>query len=346
MYPDATTSTVTPAFAPGRAHVRPTGPSRDADPLSIVRTEPAARDLWSEIYERCPYATYFHSPAWADIWSQYDHGWRPDPLRVVFSDGRQAIVPWSVLEADGWPRRHASSPAGTFGGWISTDALTPAHGRLLQRVLIATPSLTWRVNPYDPIASALSGRGLAEDTHSIDLRMGRRALDEHWRRCGTMHASVRRAHRGGVQTTSGTTEDDWRDYHRLYGLSLSRWGDRVTSRYSWPLFSLLRAQPESTVRLWLARLDGEAIAGAVVFYTARHVVYWHGAADASRFNLRPVMLLMHDVVTDAMTRGYWWFDFNPSGGHASVERFKRTCGGRPLSAPVVVTAAPAIGGHA
>jgi hypothetical protein len=49
-------------------------------------------------------------------------------------------------------------------------------------------------------------------------------------------------------------------------------------------------------------------------------------------------LLMAEAIRDASLRGYRWFDFNPSGGHAGVQDFKRRFGAIPLAAPVIRTA--------
>ena len=87
------------------------------------------------------------------------------------------------------------------------------------------------------------------------------------------------------------------------------------------------------VRLWLAFCDDNVIAGALCFYAKRHVVYWHGAAYSDKFTSHPAQLLMREIIADACARQYWWFDFNPSGGHNGVREFKAKFGVENLSCP-------------
>ena len=53
------------------------------------------------------------------------------------------------------------------------------------------------------------------------------------------------------------------------------------------------------------------------------------------FHLRPVNLLMCEIIKHSCDRGYSWFDFNPSGGHEGVTAFKKSFGAEALPCPVV-----------
>jgi hypothetical protein len=307
----------------------------------IRALDEATPKRWQEAWDASNSATFFHSPAWFGIWHDYTSGeWRAEPILARFADGREAVVTLARrVDAATGRSFSVSSPAGTYGGWVSADPLTPAHARRLQRLLVAMPGLVWRVNPYDPSVAGLDPDGQRdEQTMVVDLRAGFESIVRGWRRSGSMLRAVRRARRSGLETVVAGTRDDWHAYFGLYRLSLARWGARATSDYGQPLFERLAAEPRSHVRLWLVRHEGRPVAGAVVFYAKRHAVYWHGAADGRAFPMRPINLLMHDVMADAAARGFWWWDFNPSGGHAGVARFKRGCGGRPLPSPVFETA--------
>jgi hypothetical protein len=256
---------------------------------------------------------------------------------VAFSDGLEAVIVLS-RSGTGSDASHASSLAGTFGGWLSEQPLMPDHGELMQELLLTKTHLVWRKNPYDPMATLLhpAPREEQDQTIYIDLRPGESAIRQRWSgSCGPMLRSVRRARQHGIETRNASSRKDWEDYFELYEMSLARWGDRVSSRYQWGLFEALMEKP--CVRLWLVCHDSRQVGGALVFYARRHVVYWHGAADAKYFSHRPINLLMHDIILDAVKSGFWWFDFNPSGDHKGVREFKLRCGGLPMSSPVVLT---------
>ena len=93
------------------------------------------------------------------------------------------------------------------------------------------------------------------------------------------------------------------------------------------------------VRLWLAELDGQIIAGALCFYAKQHVVYWHGAALTEHFRVRiedvpsePVehelSLFMEDTVwpQEGKLEEY----VRRSGDHYAVEFNQRNSGRRQL----------------
>lgn len=303
--------------------------------LQISGIEIASPEQWDYFYRTCNYATYFHSPWWAQTWVEYSEGrWVPEPLHVTFSDGREAVIVLS-RSGNGSDASHASSHAGTFGGWLAEQPLTPDHGRLMQDLLLTKTHLVWRRNPYDPMAGLLdpAPREEQDQTISIDLRVGKEEILRRWHT--RMLPDVRKARRCNLATKEAATLEDWESYFVLYEMSLARWGDRASSRYDWGLFEALRKKPQ--VRLWLVSNDVTPVGGALVLYAQRHIVYWHGAADAGWFSHCPINLLMHDIILDAVRRGYWWFDFNPSGGHKGAKQFKLRCGGVPMSSPVVLT---------
>src|SRR4030095_5310926 len=117
--------------------------------ISIVDIRSASPVEWDEIWNLCEYATYYHSRKWAEIWNIYTLGaMRPDPKLVTFEDGKKALLPISCETRNkGLVKNYISSPAGTYGGWISSDRLTLDHAVRLSNFLTNTlGNLYWRIN--------------------------------------------------------------------------------------------------------------------------------------------------------------------------------------------------------
>lgn len=308
--------------------------------LTLAKVAAASAEEWDRTWRACGCATWFHSRDWSEIWSAYQLGkTRPHPLSVNFSDGRRVLLPLTSRKAlKGLAKRFLSSPGGTYGGWISSDELAPAHARVLVEFLTRQLGpLDWRLNPYDPVLRELSVPGARDDeTHALDLRPGFAVISEEWSHGqAALARKVRKAVREGVTVAAAETEQDWRAYFDVYVKSLTRWADQATSRYRWSLFEELFRRRSPHQCLWLARREGQVIAGALCFYSRAHAIYWHGAALEEFFPLRPVNLLMHDAIRDACERGCAWFDFNPSGDHEGVKAFKKSFGAQALPSPVV-----------
>lgn len=307
---------------------------------TIVWARPATDAEWDQLWGGCEYATYFHSRGWAEVWSEYSRGRvRPAPLLLELPDQRRALLPLSRERVfRGLMTRVLSSPAGTYGGWISDTSLDDAHGQLLTEWLLQRHRLlVWRQNPYAPGPAATGAGWKHEDTQVLDLSVGFDAVMQRWNR--GHRSGLNKAKRSGVTTRLACSARDWLDYYAVYEDSLRRWGGAASSRYDRRLFEILqhRADSDDNIKLWLATHQDRIVAGAICLQGPVSMVYWHGAALEQYFDMRPVNLLLHDAIRDAAERKLAWFDFNPSGGHAGVEHFKAGFGAQPRSAAVLAS---------
>lgn len=302
----------------------------------VDELRPALEEEWDAAWQGCPHATFFHAREWAEIWQRASGGrLLPAPRLVRFADGARAVLAACAEQAGRFgPPRLVSAPAGTYGGWLAAGPLSEGQRDWLCEWLLARSELRWRGNPFEPgLAGRLGTRARADETHVLRLESDGDAVLRRWSK--GHRAAAKQGEREGVEVRLAKDEDDWRAYYEVYQDTLRRWGDGASSRYDWDLFRELARSDSGRVALWLAERDGEALAGAVCLHAPRHVAYWHGAARADAFRLRPVHRLLAAVVRDACARGREWFDFNPSGGHAGVRAFKSHFGCEVLSSPVV-----------
>ncbi len=205
--------------------------------LSLEGIRPARPEEWDDTWQSCGYATYLHSREWAEIWSAYTKGSTCPAARVAaFSDGLKALPLSRQTSYSGAVKRYISSPAGTFGGWISKHELKPAHARLLSDYLTRTfPCLCWRLNPYDPLAQAIPiNHAIADETQTCNLEGG---FDTVYRLSRKGHRqNARKAIKLGVTVRQADTIGDWNSYYEAYQDSLRRWVGHVSSQDGWDLF--------------------------------------------------------------------------------------------------------------
>ena len=305
--------------------------------LRIIGERQATSDEWDSIYADCDYATYFHSREWAETWQKYTQGnLRPDSKIILFSDNTLALLPFSSRRVlRGFLKQYISSPAGTFGGWLSLNALSKRHGALLhEHILAHYKNLSWRINPYNSVEAAFSVRGAQSDeTDVLNLNSGFEPVFKSWTK-GHISAA-RKARKLGVDVREAKTLQDWKVYYKIYEESLARWGESASSRYNWLLFQHMHDLSSPNIKLWLATHENTIVAGALCFYAKQHVTYWHGAVLSAFFKLRPVNLLMYEAIKNSCDHGYQWFDFNPSGGHEGAKAFKKSFRGQELLCPVL-----------
>lgn len=291
---------------------------------------------WNDFWLNCPYSTFFHSRQWAEIWENYSrHKIIPDPLAITLSDGAQVLLPFSKEKIyKGIASRHISSPAGTFGGWLSNEHLDQRQQEVVLNFLRENyKNLIWRSNPYENYFS-VSGYNsvIKDDTQSLDLSVGFDVVERGFSQ-GNRRA-VKEALRTSVEINTAENKQDWQEYFLVYRDSLERWGEQATQVYDWNLFKFIMQLDSRYCRLWLARFRNTIIAGALCFYSPVQVVYWHGAALSDYFYLRPVNFLMNKIIQHAVESTYKWFDFNPSGNLEGVKTFKRSFGARSMESKV------------
>ncbi|MFQ5700211.1 MAG: lipid II:glycine glycyltransferase FemX [Acidobacteriota bacterium] len=278
-------------------------------------------------------ATFFHTPLWHRLVVRTFPRYRDVSLGATLASGVRVVVP--LLEVGrhvkGLFRDHVSTFAGCYGGPIADGPLEDRERSAIQAALLGQPRLAQlqlTSNPFGADPVELEDHVAREDFTQV-LRLGPGCSSVLGGFSDSNRRSIRKARRLGVTIRAAETLADYRAYYGVYEDSLRRWGQRATSRYPVGLFEqghrLAREHP-GHLKLWLAEHEGDVIAGAWVFYWNRHGVYWHGGTMERFFPYRPSNLLQAEVIKDACERGFLYYDFNPSGGHEGVVRFKRSFG--------------------
>ena len=304
--------------------------------VRIADMRPATAEEWDRAWASSGCATYFHSREWAEIWAAYSGDrMRPAPRLVSFTDGNQAVLPLTVRRsASGLVSTVFSSPAGTFGGWISPGVLSRDHCVLLTSLMSRKLGpIIWRLNPYDECAiSVKPGSAKADHTRALDVTVDFADVFRLWSK--GHRAAVRQAQRSDASVRIASKASDWQEYFEAYTDSLRRWGTKASSRYAWDLFKIIQERESEWVHLYVCEHKGEVVAGALCLLSPTHVAYWHGATKEAHMPARPANLLLYHAIQDACAGPQTWFDFNPSGGHLGVESFKKSFGTSVKGAPV------------
>lgn len=283
---------------------------------------------WREFVDNCPSATFFHTPDWYQVWQ--DHfGWTIEARCFIFKSGSTVLLPLcSRKRLKGLIKEYFSGPVGTYGGIITNTQLSKEELILLENYLNNFNSLQIRMNPLASILGALFF--FEKDfTQMIALTKGWNSIFKHWSKGHS--SAAKKGIREGVEVRIAD-KSEWKEYYNLYQDSRKRWGEKASNNYSWNLFKILSQLNPTVCKLWLAFKDKNIISGCLCFYYNQHVVYWHGASLESYFHLKPVHVLQYYIVQDAIKSGYKWYDFNPSGGHEGVIKFKRGFGANKIIA--------------
>ncbi len=283
----------------------------------IPRTE--ARAVWQEVVATSSYATFFHTPSWADVLTASFPRWFPSPLVKGLPSGNMVVVPRMERRLLGCVRWYSESmPPGVYGGPLFLRYPSEQDWESTWDVVKGLKNFVLIGNPYLPFEGRPPGAAIPGYTHALNLAGVRRGFSRGHR------ADINSAKRAGVEVAFSESASDVDVYYDAYQDCLLRWGERAGGFYPKRLFQVLfeRSACDDGVKFLIARREGKLIAGLWIFFHNKHMVAWHDAVFLDCMKYYPIHLLMCKAIELAREAGAQWFDFNPSGGHQGVEHFK------------------------
>jgi len=172
-------------------------------------------------------------------------------------------------------------------------------------------------------------------TIALDIRPGEETLlaqmKEKWR------YNVRLAARKGVEVNVARTLEELQAWYALLQTTSERDDFGIhTLAYYRKMWQIL--EPRRQARLFLARAEGELLAGIFVGLLGREAIYLYGASSNARRNLMPNYLLQWEAIRWTREAGASLYDFwgipatdQAEEAMAGVYRFKSGWGGRVVS---------------
>src|SRR5688500_10472980 len=110
----------------------------------------ADRAMWVEVARACPYATYFHTPAWAELMVHVYPGLSVAATAFRLADGTLVIFPLVESRRDAFFRSYESMVPGVYGGPIAERRLDAAEVAAILDAAVTSRTSRLRVfgNPH------------------------------------------------------------------------------------------------------------------------------------------------------------------------------------------------------
>jgi hypothetical protein len=284
------------------------------------------QDFWWDVAKQCDYATFFHTPLWQEFALRTHHEYSDASIGAILPSGVRVVFPLLRIQRYGPFQRLLSSFEHCYGGIIADGPVAPAEAARIYRRAgdWRTLSLRYLENPLAPQYPIAIGLDPLHDTTQIvaldaDFETVFARFDKKHR-----HA-YRRGIQDGVQVRPAVTIEDFRAYFGAYRDTVDRWGKPADYGYGWELFehchALSLSHPE-LIKLWVTVVDQHVVGGTLAFYWGRHCVAWHGAMYREYLRHRAMNVVDTEIIRDAITRGYRYYDFNPSAGMTGLQGYK------------------------
>lgn len=128
--------------------------------------------------------------------------------------------------------------------------------------------------------------------------------------------NIHLAEKKGVVVTPYTADSKDLDqaidtFYSLFETTAKRDGIAVhAKKYYKDLFALSKTFPDAPkITLWLARHEGDSLAGIITLFSRREAVYLYGASSNVKRNLMPAYLLQWNAISAAKEYGSAFYDF-------------------------------------
>lgn len=298
-------------------------------------------DFWWDVARRCNYTTFYQTPIWRDLAIGVSLGYRDETFGAILPSGVHVVFPIISSRRLGPLRWLESTYEGCYGGPIADGPISPSE--MIEIYKRATPYSTYTLrfleNPLgSPLQDELKSRFTCivnETALMLRLDADFDTIFSHFSR--TQRNSYRKGIKNGVTIRLATSYDDYQTYYATYRDAVDRWGQDEGYGYNWHLFEQLyemsRIHPKH-IKLWLMIFEEQIVGGRIVFYWGSQATGWNGTAHREFLKYNVIPVTDTEIIRDAITQGYAYFDFNTSSLNPGVIAYKQRF--NPESFPVNV----------
>jgi CelD/BcsL family acetyltransferase involved in cellulose biosynthesis len=274
--------------------------------MTVYTLDPLRDPRWSDLVQRHPLASVFHTTAWLEALRQ-TYGYRPMAF-TTSSPGAMLEDGVVFCQVRSWltGSRLVSLPFSDHCEPLADGAAVEAISAHLERLRIGGPWNYIEVRPHSDRFDHVRGISQSERFwfHCLDLRPPESTLLKACHKDSTQR-KIQRAQREGVEYTEGRGEQLLRDFYVL--LAATRHRHQLPPQpLAW--FHNLGRSLGDSLKIRVAHHGGHAIAAIVTLRHRNTMVFKYGASDAARHALGGMHLLLWKTIQDARSAGCTMLD--------------------------------------
>lgn len=289
---------------------------------------------WYDVYAGFSNRDIFYNPDYYRINGEYA-GW--DPKIFVFTcNGTQIIYPYlkksmHTLEflRDTPLNAYADITTLEYGGPISEGLITPEVMREFTAAFsehcvdAGIVSEYARFNPFSRAMHHLSAVQHTKDVFYIDMTKPRAEITHEFKK--SSRNAITKAGRERVEIYDSRRVDDLESFYHIYTENMRRKGADMFYFYSIDYMKAIVRELGRRIRLIVAAIDGEVIAGSFFLYDNKTAHYYLSALAQKYKSAGATNLTLSQEIMYAKEQGY--LTFNLGGGYVpgdGLEWFKRS----------------------
>jgi hypothetical protein len=296
--------------------------------------EKVERTFWEEVAKSCPYATFFHTPYWAELMSR-TFAYRDVTRGFIFEDGTRAVFPIMKRKRsllNGGLSDYVSGPPYTYGGPIANgeldkQQLSEIYEYLKHKVFKNYNRILIRGNPFNCSPTLAGYQEVKDFSHVVEL-IKYRTEDELLKSYSERYRIyIKRAvEANDLEVKENTTAEGFETLYKIYQQSIQYWNKNLTN-YPLALFQNTYKLQNTCIKLWIVWYQKIIIGGDVTLYWNNHCCMWLSYHDRNYSYLNARRYMLYQISLDATRKGIKYYDYLQSGGIKGLEQFKKSMGG-------------------
>lgn len=286
--------------------------------MRLLAETQLVREHYASLVAHCATATVYQTTAWLDVWKHLGA-----QLAFVEVDS-ETMLPF-VCRGRGVFRRAYSLPFDTYGGPVTARPNGPVS---FERAVEPLGSASTRVVDFASGMASSNGSARHITSHVVDLSKGVESTTDRY--SDSNQRLIRQARDHGVRIDTMEDAAQVRAFYAMHLRTVARHGARPLSR---AFFDAVFASlvPTGLATFYLARHDGNVVAGNLVLRHHDRAYDWMWVYDERYLHLRATNLMIDRAIHDETARGARQLNLgaSPNDRLGSV-RFKQSFGATPF----------------
>lgn len=279
-----------------------------------------SREEWTRFVLNNSDATIYHTPEWKEVLER-TFGFKPYYVFAKENGEITGMLPLFYIKSIITGNRLCLLPFSHFCGPIGDK-------KVLKSLIKEEVSLHKDLNVnYLEIRDYIDFDGFeSQNTFSTYILELSPNIEEVWKRLDKRSVmwAIKKSKKNNVIVEKTRNVDDFRKFYKLNCATKREIG---VPSHPWSFFKNLFKFLNDNISLYVARYNGEIIAGGIMESFKDTVIYGYGAANSDYLELCPYNAFIWKSIEDACQNGYRYFDFGrTSYDNTGLISFKKRWG--------------------
>lgn len=296
-------------------------------------TEKVKETFWLEIAKSCPYATYFHTPYWAELMTK-TFFYIDITKGFIFDDGTRVIFPFMRIKKNifkGFLDDYISGPFYVHGGPISDRELSKQQIDEIIEYIKATfkhyNSMVIRGNPFNHDIIVHGFQKVNDSNYVVELFKYNNEIELLKSYSKRQRTYVNKAKESSLIIKEASSLNEYEKFYELYQKSIKYWHEDFAS-YPLKLFQNLYNQKNKYMRFLAIYNNKKMIGGEIAFYWNAHCSSWLAYYNREYSKLNAQRYSIHLDYLYCIEKGIKYYDLGNCGGIKGLQYFKESMGGK------------------